>query len=51
MIVKTNKDKRIFLSKCAVYRSKKSIFIKEQEAKKLLGSNISKIMITGPLLI
>ena len=34
---KTNNSTKFFLSKCAVWSSKKSRFIKEQEAKGILG--------------
>ena len=36
-MAKTNKAKLILLSKCAVYDSKKSRFIKKQEATRLLS--------------
>ena len=34
---KTNNSTKFFLSKCAAWSSKKSRFIKEQEAKGILG--------------
>ena len=49
-IAKTEKGKPVLLSNCSVYNSKKSRFIKEQEAKGLLCM-ISKILLIGPLLI
>ena len=55
MVVKTKKERIMVLSKCAVYDSKKSKFIKEQEASRLLSSlgierPLSKIPLVGPLL-
>ena len=52
---KTNKGKSIILSKCAVCESKKSRFIKEEEASRLLSSlgirtPLSQIPLEGPLL-
>ena len=46
----------MLLSKCEVYDSKKSKFIKEQEASGLLSSlgiktPLSKIPLSGPLLV
>ena len=45
----------VILSKCAAYNSKKSIFIKDQEASELLSSlgiktPLSKIPLVDPLL-
>ena len=37
-VIKTKNDKTMLLSKCVVCGSKKSKFIKEQEAKGLLSS-------------
>ena len=37
-VLKTNNDKTMLLSKCAVYCRKKARFIKKQEAKGLLSS-------------
>ena len=37
-VEKTNNDKPMLLSKCAVCDSKKSRFIKEEEANRLLSS-------------
>ena len=39
-VSKTSNDRAMILSKCAIYGSKKSKFIKNQEAKGLL-SNLS----------
>ena len=56
MDLKTEKSRRIMLlSKCAVYDSKKSKFIKQQEASGLLSSlgiktPLSKIPLLGPVL-
>ena len=54
-IVKKKYRKIMLLSKCAVYGSKKSKFIKEQEASGLLTTlgiktPLSKIPLLGPLL-
>ena len=54
-VAKTNKEQIIILSKCAVCNSKKSRFIKEQEASWLLSSLVTKtllhkIPLVGPLL-
>ena len=54
-VVKTKSGRIILLSKCAVCDSKKSKFIKEQEASGLLSSLgikalLSKIPLVGPLL-
>ena len=52
----TTKNRRIMLlSKCSVCNSKKSKFIKEQEARRLLGSlgkrtPLSQIPLLGPVL-
>ena len=53
-VVKTKNGKIILLSKCEVCNSKKSKFIKEQEASRLLSSlgietPLSKIPIVGPV--
>ena len=37
-VVKTKNERIILLSKCAVYNSKKSRFIKKQEASEFLSS-------------
>ena len=56
LIVASTKNRRIMLlSKCAMRDSKKSQFIKEQEAIRLLSSLgikalLSKIYLAGPLL-
>ena len=47
--VKTNKGRKMLSSKCAVCDSKKSGFIKKQEAEGLLNM-IDKILLLGPLL-
>ena len=52
-VAKTNK--RILLSKSAVYGSKKARFIKEQEVNRLLNSlgirtPLSQLPVVGPLL-
>ena len=39
-VSKTSNDRTKLLSKCAIYDSKKSIPIKNQEAKRLLLSNL-----------
>ena len=49
------KNGTMFLSKCDMWDSKKSKFIKEQEASGLLGSleiktPLSKTLLLGPLL-
>ena len=54
-VVKTKNERMVILSKCAAYNSKKSIFIKDQEASELLSSlgiktHLSKIPLVGPLL-
>ena len=54
-IVKTKNGRIMLLSKCEVYDSKKSKFIKEKEASGLLSSlgiktPLSKILLVGPLL-
>ena len=48
--VKTKNGRIMLSSNCAVCGSKKSRFIKEQEAKGLL-SMIFKVLLIGPLLI
>ena len=55
-VIKTKNGRIILLSKCAVSDSKKSKFIKDQEARGLLNSlgiktPLSKISFVGPLLI
>ena len=54
-VVKTKNGRRMLLSKCAVCDSKKSKFIKEQEASGLLSTleiktSLNKIPLLGPLL-
>ena len=54
-VVKTKNERMVILSKCAAYNSKKSIFIKDQEASELLSSlgiktPLSKIPLVGPFL-
>ena len=54
-VSKTSNDRTILLSKCAVCGSKKSRFIKNQEAKGLLSNlgvktPLSKIPILGDIL-
>ena len=54
-VVKTKNGRIMLLSKCAVCDSKKSKFIKQQEASGLLSSlgiktPLSKIPLVGPLL-
>ena len=53
--LKTKNGRITLLSKCAIYDSKKSKFVKEQEASGLLGSlkiktPSSEIPLVGPLL-
>ena len=53
--LKTNNGKAIILSKCAICGSKKSKFIKEQEAKGLLSNlglrtPLNKIPVLGDIL-
>ena len=55
-VVKIRNRRIMLLSKCAVFGSKKSKSIKEQEAKGLLSSlgietPLSKFALAGPLLI
>ena len=55
MVVKTKSGRIILLSNCAVCVSKKSRFIKEQQASELLSSlgiktPLSKIPLVGPFL-
>ena len=55
-VVKTKNERIMLLAKCAVCGSKKSKFIKEQEASGLLSSlgidtTLSKIPLVGPLLL
>ena len=54
-VAMTKNGKIMFLSKCAVWDSKKLKFIKEQEASELLGSlgietPLREIPLVGPLL-
>ena len=54
-VARTKNGKIMFLSKCAVWDSKKLKFIKEQEASELLGSlgietPLREIPLVGPLL-
>ena len=54
-VVRTKNGRTMLLSKCAVCNSKKSKFLKEQEASGLLSSLgiktlLSKISLVGPLL-
>ena len=54
-VLKTSNGKTMILSKCAICGSKKSKFIKEQEAKGLLSSScirtpLSKIPLLGDVL-
>ena len=54
-IVRTEKGRIMLLSNCVVCNSKKSKFIKEQEASELLSSlgiktPLNKICLLGPLL-
>ena len=54
-IVRTKNGRIILVSKCTLCDSKKSKFIKEQEANGLLSSlgirtPLSKILLVGPLL-
>ena len=54
-VARTKNGKIMFLSKCAVWDSKKLKFIKEQEASELLGSlgietPLREIHLVGPLL-
>ena len=54
-VARTKNNRIMLLSKCAVCDSKKSKFIKEQEASGLLSSlgiktPLSKIPLVGPLL-
>ena len=51
----TSNDKVVILSKCAICGSKKSIFMKNQEAKELLSTlglrtSLSKVPILGYIL-
>ena len=55
VVSKTSNGKKMILSKCAICGSKKSKFIKEQEAKALLSNlrirtSLSKIPILGEVL-
>ena len=52
-VVRTKKERTMLLSKCAVFDSKKSKFIKQQEASGLFSSleiktHLSKIPLVGP---
>ena len=54
-VVKMKNGKIMLLSKCSVFNSKKSKFLKEQEARGLLSSlgirtPFSQILLLGPLL-
>ena len=54
-VTRTKNGRIMLLSKCAVCESKKSKFIKQQEASGLLSSlgiktPLSKILLIGPLL-
>ena len=54
-VLKTTNGKMMILSKCAICGSKKSKFIKEQQAKGLLGSlgirmPLNKISLLGDIL-
>ena len=54
-VAKTKNGRIIVLSKCAVFDSEKSKFIKEQEASGLLSSlgikkSLNKILLLSPLL-
>ena len=54
-VAKTKNGRIIVLSKCAVFDSEKSKFIKEQEASRLLSSlgikkSLNKILLLSPLL-
>ena len=54
-VARTKNERIMLLSKCAVCDSKKSKFIKQQEASRLLSSSgikipLSKISLVGPLL-
>ena len=53
-VLKTTNGKAIILSKCAICGSKKSTFIKEQEAKRLLSNlglrtPLNKIPVLGDI--
>ena len=54
-VSKTANGKTMMLSKCAICRSKKSKFIKEQQAKRLLSNlgfrkSLNKIPLLGDIL-
>ena len=54
-VARTKKEKKMLLSKCAACNSKKSNFIKQQEASPLLSSlrintTLNKNPLLGPLL-
>ena len=54
-VSKTTNGKTMILSTCAIYNSKKSKFIKEQQAKGLLGNSglktrLNKISLLGDIL-
>ena len=54
-VLKTSNGRTMLLSKCAICDSKKSRFIKNQEAKVLLsnlgiGTPLSKVLILGDIL-
>ena len=55
-VSKTNNDKTIILSKCALCGSKKAIFIKKQEAKGILSNlglkaPLSKVRLFADILL
>ena len=55
-VLKTTNGKTMTLSKCAIYGSKKSKFIKEQQAKGLLSNlgvrtPLNKIPLLGDILL
>ena len=50
-VLKTSNDRTMILSKCAICNSKKSRFIKDQEAKGLLSNlSIRKPLSKAPIL-
>ena len=54
-VLKTSNGKKMILSKCAICSSKKSKFIKEQQAKGLLSNlgirtPLNKILLLGDIL-
>ena len=50
-VSKTTNGKAMILSTCAICGSKKSKFIKEQEAKGLLRTPLNKIPVLGDILL